>query len=110
LIHNHPDFRSAGGDGLSSVEFEEQENAKVAVTYLDNAEIDGRYLSAELARFDGCAPDQRESKHLRMRSPLLDISMSDVEQITPNLSEEAVIELSCCCFGSSADASSANGA
>jgi RNA-binding motif X-linked protein 2 len=37
--------------GYAYVEFENQENARIAVEYLDNAEIDGRYIRAELAEF-----------------------------------------------------------
>jgi RNA recognition motif-containing protein len=48
LARNHQDGRSRG---FCYVEFERQEHAKIAVTYLDNAEVEGRFLRAEIAQF-----------------------------------------------------------
>jgi RNA recognition motif-containing protein len=48
LARNHQDGRSRG---FCYVEFEKAESAQIATQYLDNAELDGRYLRAELAQF-----------------------------------------------------------
>jgi hypothetical protein len=48
LSRNPQDGRSRG---FAFVEFEKRQHARIAAEYLDGAEIDGRYLRAELSEF-----------------------------------------------------------
>ena len=39
-----------GSRGFAFIEFEKADNAKIAAEYLDGAEIDGRFLRAEISK------------------------------------------------------------